>query len=181
MKVIFTALTTLFICGITYAQKPGDPLPGFGVTVDGDTIRGGVVALRKDGNFRPSFQVKLEDETSKSLSPKKTKYVLAGDMEFDTFVIPGNPDGDMAFFYRKSSGKVILYEYQFQVYEMNKTVWKSEFYLKSPDKDELERINKANYKKKLSALFSDNPELQKQVDQVKFEEIHTLFDMYNEA
>ena len=111
------------------AQNPGDPLPGFAVTSEGDTVKGNLIVLKRNGNFRPSFQMRFEDETTRVFAPKRTKYVKAGDMEFESFVIPGNAEGDYAFFYRKASGKIVMYEYQYEMYAMNQTRWISEFYI----------------------------------------------------
>lgn len=180
MKLFFSTLTMLLFTSIAFAQKPGDPFPGFAVANSGDTLKGGVTALKKNGNIRPSFQIKFDDESTKTLGAKKYKFVKAGDMEFESYEIPGNAEGDWAFFYKKSSGKVTLYEYQYEVYEMNKTVWKSEFYLKNKA-GELDRINKANYKKKLQEVFAEKSEFIKKIEDVKFEDIYKLIDEFNEA
>lgn len=179
MKFIFSSVSFLLFTCLLFAQKPGDPFPGYGVTNEGDTIKGGVIALKKNGNIRASFQVRFEDETTKSFSPKKIKYVLAGEMEFEAHAIPGNSDGDFAFFYKKSTGAINLYEYQYEVYELNKTVWKSEYYIK---KDEnLDRLTKGNYENKLKTTFANKPEVVAKLKTVKFEELFRLFDEYNDT
>jgi len=122
--------------------------------------------------------MKFEDESTKAISPKKFKYVLAGEMEFESYEIPGNADGDFAFFYKKSSGAVSLYEYQYEVYELNKTVWKSEFYVKNGN--DLERLTKSNYTKRLPTLFASKPEIVAKIKGTKFEDIYKLFDEFND-
>ncbi len=179
MKYFFSSLALLLISSLAFSQKPGEPFPGYSVSNEGDTIRGGVVALKRNGNIRPSFQMKFEDESTKAISPKKYKYVLAGEMEFESYEIPGNADGDFAFFYKKSSGEISLYEYQYEVYELNKTVWKSEFYIKN-GKD-LERLTKSNFTKRLPVLFASKPEVVSKVKDTKFEDVFKLFDEYNDA
>ncbi|MBL0912057.1 MAG: hypothetical protein IBJ09_06755 [Bacteroidia bacterium] len=180
MKHVLVPVLGLFLSLNILAQNPGDPLPGYAVTVDGDTIKGNLVVMKKNGNFRTSFQMRFEDESTRTFAPKKTKYVKAGEMEFDAFAIPGNTEGDYGFFYRKASGKVTMYEYQYEIYAMNQTRWISEFYIKD-DKGELLALTKMNYKKKLGEVLSAQPALVQKLEGTKLEEAYKVVEEYNET
>lgn len=164
-----------------YAQTPKPAAePGFAVSAKGDTIFGEVSYLKKSG-YRQSMSVKLADQTTKSCSPRSYNYVKAGDQVFISFLVPEAEEKQ--FFWRKTVGKVTLYEYQYDFYQMNSTVTKSEYYIQLKEGDEPIRLNGANFRKKLEDVVQDNPKIAERIanKDTKLEEIEEILTEYNKG
>lgn len=181
MKTHLTIVSILFLSGIIslHAQTPKfEAEPGFAVSAKGDTLFGMVNYMKKSG-YRQSMQVKVDEQTSKMVNARNYLYVKAGKEVFESFQVPGGEDKQ--FFWQKTGGKVFLYEYQYELYQLNTMVTKTEYYARKAGKDELVKLGPGNYKKKIGEWISDNPALVQKLEdkETKFEDLEAILVEYN--
>lgn len=180
MRFSILLFAAFFISSVSFAQSSGkiEPERGFAVSSKGDTLFGDVNYMKRSG-YRQSMQVKIDEQTTKTCSPRNYVFVKAGEHIFETFLVPGGEDKQ--FFWRKTGGKVFFYEYQYEFYQANNMVTKSEFYIRKKDSDELIKIGPANFKKKLSEIISDDAKLLAKLEEkdTKFEDLEELLIAYN--
>lgn len=179
-KYFILSLATLTAIS-AYAQTPkpaGEP--GYAVSAKGDTLFGEVSYLKKSG-YRQSMSVKLPDQTTKSCSPRSYTYIKAGNNVFISFMVPEAEEKQ--FFWRKTTGKITLYEYQYDFYQMNNTVTKSEYYIQLKEGEDPIRLNGSNFRKKLEDIVQDNPKVAERIanKDTKLEEIEEILIEYNKG
>lgn len=172
-----TTLSTLAVYGQT-AKPPGEP--GFAVTTKGDTLRGEINYLKKSG-YRQSMQIKFPDQTTKVCSARNFTYVKAGDQVFESFLVPEAEERQ--FFWKKTAGKISFYEYQYEFYQLNSTVTKSEFYIAGKGAEELVRLNATNFRKKLEDLVKDDPKVAERINakDTRLEDLEEILKEYNKG
>lgn len=182
LKSFFVTLTAISTTLIAFSQpvKPQGVL-GYVVSSKGDTLRGEVNYLKKTG-YRQSMQIKLDDQTTKVCNARNYKFVKAGDAIFESFSITTGDVAENQFFWRKSSGKIDFYEYQYEIYQANNMVTKSEFYVRKNGSNDLIRLNGANFRKKLGELIAD-PKVAERLEakETKLEDVEEILNEYNKG
>lgn len=183
MKALFSFLCMFFwlVPSFLFAQGPTgkiEPEPGFAVSAKGDTLFGNINYMKKTG-YRQSMQVKLPDQTTKSINARNYVYVKVGGEIFESFLVPGGEEKQ--FFWQKSGGKIFFYEYQYELYQLNTMVTKTEYYVRKAGSDELLKTGTGNFKKKMGDWMADAPELVKKVEdkETKFEDLEAIIIEYN--
>jgi len=188
MKTYILALSTFFAAQLSYSQtatpaKTPQGAPGYVVSTAGDTLFGEINYMKKSG-YRQSMQIKFPDQTTKMCNARNFVYVKAGDEVFESLSI-ANSEGkeEKQFFWKKTGGKIAFYEYQYELYQLNTMVTKSEFYIKVKGSDELVKISASNFKKKLEDLVKDNPKIAERIasKDTKFEEVEEILKEYNKG
>lgn len=181
-KILFSILiATIAFSQSSYSQTSNNQatLPGYAVMAKGDTLRG-EIKFRKKESYAQNMSVRFPDQNVKSVTPKTAVYVLAGDNEFESYEVPGSQD--RAFFKKLVGGKINYYQYDYEMYQFNNTVTKSENYIKKSGSDELIKINNGNYKKKLGELMGDNKDIVAKIEakDSNFDKIQDWIKQYNE-
>lgn len=181
-KILFAILITVIgvqQCVFSQTANNQGTLPGYAVMAKGDTLRG-EIKFRKKESYAQNMSVRFPDQNVKSVTPKTAVYVIAGDNEFESYEVPGSQD--RAFFKKLVGGKINFYQYDYEMYQFNNTVTKSENYVKKSGSDELIKINNSNYKKKLGELISDNKEIMAKIEakDSNFDKIQEWIKQYNE-
>lgn len=177
----FSVFALFLIPASILAQTPNNAIPkemGFAVSVKGDTLFGEVNYMKKTG-YRQTMQVRIDEQTQKTCNPKQYSYIKAGDNVFESFFVPGGEDKQ--FFWLKTGGKIFLYEYQYEMYQLNTTVTKSEYYIRTKGSDELTKLNPNNFKKKVGELVADNTKVSEMISakDTKFEDLEEILSLYN--
>lgn len=180
-SVFFQYVLFLFLPLHIFAQGTTtkiEPEPGFAVAAKGDTLFGNINYLKKSG-YRQSMQVKLPDQTTKSINARNYVYVKAGNEIFESFLVPGGEEKQ--FFWQKSGGKIFFYEYQYELYQLNTMVTKTEYYVRKAGSDELLKTGSGSFKKKMGEWMADAPELVKRLEdkETKFEDLEAIIIEYN--
>ncbi len=183
MKAFFYSLSTFFLMVPFSLFGQGttskiEPEPGFAVSVKGDTLFGNINYLKKTG-YRQSMQVKLPDQSTKSINARNYVLVKVGNEIFESFLVPGGEEKQ--FFWQKEGGKIFFYEYQYELYQLNTMVTKTEYYVRRKGSDELLKTGSGNFKKKLGEWMSDAPDLVKKLDdkETKFDDLEAIINEYN--
>lgn len=129
------------------------------------------------------MQIKFPDETTKMCNARNYKYVKAGDQIFESFEISTGDVAEKQFFWRKASGKIDFYEYQYEMYRANNMVTQSEYYIRVKGTEDLIRINGANFRKKLAELVQDNPQITEKIEskETKLEDVEEILIEYNKG
>jgi hypothetical protein len=177
----FSVVVLFLIPASLPAQTPKNVIPkemGFAVSVKGDTLFGEINYMKKTG-YRQTMQVRIDEQTQKTCNPKQYLYIKAGDHVFESFLVPGGEEKQ--FFWLKTGGKISLYEYQYELYQLNTTVTKSEYYIRTKGSGELIKLNPGNFKKKLGELVADNPKVSEMLSakDTKFEALEEIIALYN--
>ena len=183
IRLFTLTLSIVTSCSFLNAQttKPVG-VPGYAVVAKtGDTLHGEINYLKKTG-YRQSMQVKLPDQTTKVCSARNYKFVKAGEDVFVAFAIQDADVTENQFFWRKATGKIDFYEYQYEMYVANNMVTKSEYYIVPKGTEELIKLNGANFKKKLTEYVKDS----KLIDQInaketKLEDAEEIVKEYNKG
>lgn len=175
MLLFFYSLTGLF------SQNPAAAFikPGIAVSNKGDTLRGDIRWAKKE-IYLQNMSMKLPDNTSKGISPKNFRYVRVGEHEFESVELPGG-EKEKVFMKRLSSGKINLYQYDYELYQFNTNTVKSEHYIRSGPEGEVIKITTGNAHKKLDDLMADRPDLLKQLEDkhLDFAKLKETIDLYN--
>jgi hypothetical protein len=176
----FTIVTTFGFLNAQTAKPVG--VPGYVVaSKTGDTLFGEINYLKKTG-YRQSMQIKFPDQTTKVCSARNYKFVKAGDDVFVAFAIQDADVTENQFFWRKATGKIDFYEYQYEMYVANNTVTKSEYYIIPKGGGDLIKLNGANFKKKLTEYVKE-PKLVDQINSkdTKLEDVEEIVKEYNKG
>jgi hypothetical protein len=155
--------------------------PGYVVLTTGDSVKGDIrINTKKE---LPNFQkvaVKI-GETTKTYKPEQVKEYAFETTKF----VARKVDGEMQFLKVISSGRINLYELQFEVQRGNDLVIDSEYYIEKNDGSnaELQKAKSGKFKKMVAELMSDNTELVSRVqsDDKKYEiaDMQSVVDEYN--
>lgn len=183
LRILTITLSASFFTAVAVAQSSKiEAVPGFAVSAKGDTLHGQVNYLKKSG-YRQSMQIKLADNTSKVCNARNYKYIKAGEQVFESFPVENGDVKDSQFFWKKSTGEIDLYEYQYEIFVANNTVTRSEFYVRARGAEELVRLTALNFKKKLSELVKNNPKTLEKVEakQTKLENLEEIIDEHNKG
>lgn len=180
-----TVLLTLAIFSSTllFAQTPKTELvSGYIVSAKGDTLFGEINYLKKSG-YRQGMIIKLADQTTKNCNARNYVYVKAGEEIFESFLVPAGEVNEKQFFWKKSSGKIDFYEYQYEIFVANNMVTKSEFYIRTKGTEELVKLNGSNFKKKLGELVKDNAKIAERIaaKETKLEDVGEILAEYNKG
>lgn len=181
MKTYLSFSFVFFISGVFSLSAQNTKFeaePGFAVSIKGDTLFGVINYMKKSG-YRQSMQLKENEQTSKMINARNYVFVKAGNEIFESFQVPGTDEKQ--FFWQKTGGKVFLYEYQYELYQLNNTVTKTEYYAKKAGSDELVKLGPGNFKKKIAEWISDSPGLVQKLEnkETKFEDLETILKEYN--
>jgi len=184
MIKLFTLTLAIASTGLLLNAQTVKPVgvPGYAVAAKtGDTLHGEINYLKKTG-YRQSMQLKFPDQTTKVCSARNFKYVKAGDEVFVAFAIQDADVTENQFFWRKATGKIDFYEYQYEMYVANNMVTKSEFYIVPKGTEELIKLNGANFKKKLTEYVKE-PKLVDQINakETKLEDVEEIVKEYNKG
>ncbi len=153
---------------------------GYVVLISGDSVKGDIrVNTKKELPLFQKVAVKI-GEATKTYKPEQVK-----EYGFEsTHFIAKKIDGEMQFVKVISSGRINLYEWQFELQRGNDLVVESEYYIEKNDgTSELQKAKTGKFKKMVSELMSDNSELVARVQQEdkKYEiaEMQQVCDEYN--
>lgn len=182
LRTIFVALTILSSSYLFAQSTKVELVPGYVVSSKGDTVFGEINYLKKSG-YRQSIIVKLPDLSTKNCNAKNYVYVKAGDEIFESFLVPDGEVNEKQFFWRKTTGKIDFYEYQYEIYMANNMVTKSEFYVRTKGSQDLIKLNGSNFKKKLAELIKDNSKITEKIaaKDTKLEDLEEILAEYNKG
>lgn len=180
MKKALSLLTLFTAFTITSLHAELVYKSGWIVLISGDSVKGDIrVNTKKELPLFQKVAVK-NGESTKTYKPEQVK-----EYGFETsHFISRKVDGEMQFLKVLSSGRVNLYELQFEEIRGNETVVESEYYIEKNDGTaDLQKAKSGKFKKTVAELMSDNTELVTRVQgsDKKYEvaEMQQVCDEYN--
>jgi hypothetical protein len=188
MKKIFSLLL-IFTAG-TFASLHAALVykAGYVLLTTGDSVKGDIrVNTTKELTMFQKVAVKIGDAT-KTYKPEQVKEYSYETTKF----VARKVDGEMQFLKVISSGRINLYELQFEVQRGNDLVVDSDYYIEKNDGSNAEpqKVKANKFKKTVAEMMSDNTELVSRVqgDDKKYEiddmakvveEYNTWYDKQN--
>lgn len=156
MKKLF-CLLVLFAAGtLTNLHAEMVWKSGYVILTSGDTVKGEIkVNTKKE---LPLFQkVYLKHgETSKTYKPEQVKEYTYENERF----ISRKVDGEMQFLKVLSYGRIILYEWQFELQRGAEVIVEKEYYMETNDgAGKIEKTKPGKFKKMAAELMADHTEL----------------------
>ncbi|HEU4716538.1 MAG TPA: hypothetical protein VFU15_01840 [Bacteroidia bacterium] len=155
--------------------------PGYVILASGDSVKGDVhVNTKKELNMfsRISFR---QGEAQKTYKPEQVKEYGYDDVKF----LARDVDGEKSFLKVLSYGRIILFEYQYEVQRGNDLVVDSDYYMEKNDGSNsgLTKVKMGKFKKLAAEMMSDNTDLVQRVqnDDKKYEitDVQKVIDEYN--
>jgi hypothetical protein len=180
MKKIFSLLAIFTLGTIVSVHAELVYKTGYVVLVSGDSVKGDIrVNTKKELPLFQKVAVK-QGEATKTFKPEQVKEYGFESTHFITRKI----DGEMQFVKVLSSGRVNLYEWQYELQRGNEIVVESEYYIEKNDgASEMQKAKSGKFKKIVADVMSDNSELVSRVqgDDKKYEvaEMTQVCDEYN--
>jgi hypothetical protein len=177
MKRSINTITVLFFCFSTFSQISF--VKGYMITMTGDTLKGEIKTNPKK-EFDSYNKVFFKDPTGvqKNYKPDKVKGYGFDNKHF----IASTYEGEPMFYKILSRGQVMLFEMMYEMQNMNEIVYKTEYYVAKKEDTEYSKLKESKYKKQLSELMKDNPEILATADEDKkfeIEKVVTLVNQYN--
>ena len=174
LLLLFTAFTITSVhAGLVYKS-------GYVVLLSGDSVKGDIrVNTTKELPLFQKVAVK-QGESTKTYKPEQVK-----EYGFETSrFISRKVDGEMQFLKVWSSGRINLYELQYEEIRGQETVVESDYYIEKNDgSGDLQKTKTGKFKKTVAELMADNTELVARVQDSdkKYEiaEMQQVVDEYN--
>lgn len=154
---------------------------GYVILNSGDTVRGDIKVNTKKELPLFAKVILKQGETSKTYKPEQVKGYSLDGVQFLTRKL----GGEMVFLKVVTSGRIVIFEHQFEVYHGDQTLVEKEYYVEKNDGTSNELVKlKGNKFKKLSAEWmSDHSELVAKIDQenkkMEFAEMQAYIEEYN--
>lgn len=142
---------------------------GYVILNSGDTIKGEIkINTKKEIGLYSKVQMK-QGESSKSYKPEQVKEYIVGESRF----LSRKFEGEMVFMKVVTSGRILIFEWQFEMQRGNELVVDSEYYIQINDgsNSEPQKLKPAKFKKLAAELMNDHSELVEKIqnDNKKFE------------
>jgi alpha-L-fucosidase len=154
---------------------------GYVILNSGDTVRGDIKVNTKKELPLFAKVILKQGETSKTYKPEQVKgYSLDG-----TQFLTRKLGGEMVFLKVVTSGRIIIFEHQFEVYHGDQTLVEKEFYVEKNDgvSNELVKMKGNKFKKLSAELMSDHSELVAKINQedkkMEFADMQAYIEEYN--
>jgi hypothetical protein len=180
MKKLFSLLV-LFTAGtITSLHAETVYKSGYVILVSGDSVKGDIrINTKKELPLFQKVAVK-QGEATKTYKPEQVKEYGFESTQF----VARKIDGEMQFVKVISSGRINLYEWQYELQRGAEVIIESEYFIEKNDgASELQKAKSGKFKKAVGELMSDNSELVSRVqsDDKKYEiaEMKQVCDEYN--
>lgn len=180
MKKIFSLLAIFSLGTIVSVHAELVYKTGYIVLLSGDSVKGDIrVNTKKELPLFSKVAVK-QGEATKTYKPEQVK-----EYGFEsTHFVARKIDGEMQFVKVLSSGRVNLYEWQYELQRGNEVVVESEYYIEKNDgASEMQKAKSGKFKKIVAEIMADNSELVARVqgDDKKYEvaEMTQVCDEYN--
>lgn len=155
MKKLF-ALIVLFTVSTVVMHAEMVWKSGYVILASGDSVKGDIkINPKKELTLFQKVYVK-QGETSKTYKPEQVKEYGFESSRF----ISRKIDGEMQFLKVLSFGRIILYEWQFELQRGAELVVDKEYYIEKNDgSGALERAKTGKFKKLVGEMMADNSEL----------------------
>ena len=180
MKKIFSLLAIFSLGTIVSVHAELVYKTGYVVLLSGDSVKGDIrVNTKKELPLFQKVAVK-QGEATKTYKPEQVK-----EYGFEsTHFVARKIDGEMQFVKVLSSGRVNLYEWQYELQRGSEVVVESEYYIEKNDgASEMQKAKSGKFKKIVAEIMADNSELVTRVqgDDKKYEvaEMTQVCDEYN--
>jgi hypothetical protein len=150
-------LLVLFVSGtVTSLHAEMVWKTGYVILSSGDSIKGDIkVNTKKELSLFQKVYVK-QGESSKTYKPEQVKEYGYESSRF----ISRKVDGEMQFMKVLSYGRIILYEWQFELQRGAEVIVEKEYYIETNDgSGKIEKTKPGKFKKAVAELMADNPEL----------------------
>ena len=154
---------------------------GYVILNSGDTVRGDIKVNTKKELPLFAKVILKQGETSKTYKPEQVKgYSLDG-----TQFLTRKLDGEMVFLKVVTSGRILIFEHQFEVYHGDQTVVEKEHYVEKNDgvSNELVKLKGNKFKRLSVELMSDHSELVAKINaedkKMEFAEMQAYIEEYN--
>jgi hypothetical protein len=154
---------------------------GYVILNSGDTVRGDIKVNTKKELPLFAKVILKQGETSKTYKPEQVKgYSLDG-----TQFLTRKLDGEMVFLKVVTSGRIRIFEHQFEVYHGDQTVVEKEHYVEKNDgvSNELVKLKGNKFKRLSVELMSDHSELVAKINaedkKMEFAEMQAYIEEYN--
>lgn len=180
MKKIFSLLAIFSLGTIVSVHAELVYKTGYIVLLSGDSVKGDIrVNTKKELPLFSKVAVK-QGEATKTYKPEQVK-----EYGFEsTHFVARKIDGEMQFVKVLSSGRVNLYEWQYELQRGAEVVVESEYYIEKNDgASEMQKAKSGKFKKIVAEVMADNSELVARVqsEDKKYEvaEMTQVCDEYN--
>lgn len=173
-KTVLTSALFLSFC-VTFSQITF--VKGYMINLTGDTVKGEIKMNPKKelDNYAKVF-FKDPSGIQKNYKPDKIKGYGFDNKHF----ITSKYDGEPTFFKVLSRGHIMLFEMMYEMQLMNEISQKTEYYLAKKEDTEYEKLKENKYKKQLTELMKDNPEILANADEGKKFEIEKVVEIVNQ-
>ena len=157
----------LIFCATTFVHAQFVYKSGYVLLLNGDSVKGDIrVNTKKELTMFQKVGIKVGDAT-KNYKPEQVKEYSYETTKF----VARKVDGEMQFLKVISSGRINLYELQFEVQRGNDLVVDSDYYMEKNDGTNAEPQKVKKFKKAVADMMSDNTDLVARVqsDDKKYE------------
>jgi hypothetical protein len=177
MKKHHLLLALSLVMGTAFSQVTF--VKGYIIQAKGDTVWGEVkVNTKKD--FENYSKVFFKDPTGNQKFHKPEKIKGYGYEGKD--YVTAKFDGENAFYWVIIPGDLMLLDIKFEMYEMNETTYKNEYYLARKGDTEFTKVKTNKFKKQLTEFMKDKPEIAAAAeDKFEIEKAIELVKQYNAA
>jgi hypothetical protein len=174
MKVLCISAAFAFGCFCATAQQTF--VKGYVITDKGDTLRG-EIRLNPKKEHEAYTKVFLKDLSGvqKNYKPEKTKGYGYDNKRF----VPVTADGEARFFEVIVSGPISLYKTIGEVMRMNESVFEAEYFVARQDDKEPVIVKESKFKKQITELMKDNPEIAATYAEEKKFDLEKATDLIN--
>ncbi len=173
---LFIALGISIVSTAEMAYKSG-----YVILNSGDTVRGDIKVNTKKELPLFAKVILKQGETSRTYKPEQVKGYSLDGVQFLTRKL----GGEMVFLKVVTSGRIVIFEHQFEVYHGDQTLAEKEYYVEKNDgtSNELVKLRGTKFKKLSAEWMSDHSELVAKIDQenkkMEFAEMQTYIEEYN--
>ncbi|MBI3509404.1 MAG: hypothetical protein HY064_01990 [Bacteroidetes bacterium] len=177
-KILSLLFTALFVSGTSYAELVWKT--GYVILNSGDSVKGDIhVNTTKELSLFSKVSLK-QGEATKTYKPEVVKEFGFEQTRFISRTI----DGELSFVKVLSSGRINLYELQYELQRGNEVIVDSDYFIEKNDgSGSLEKVKTGKFKKTVAELMADNTELVARVqnDDKKYEiaDIQKVVEEYN--
>ncbi|MCE2772823.1 MAG: hypothetical protein LW750_05220 [Bacteroidetes bacterium] len=173
---LFIALGISIVSTAEMAYKSG-----YVILNSGDTVRGDIKVNTKKELPLFARVILKQGETSRTYKPEQVKGYSLDGVQFLTRKL----GGEMVFLKVVTSGRIVIFEHQFEVYHGDQTLVEKEYYVEKNDgtSNELVKLRGNKFKKLSAEWMSDHSELVAKIDQenkkMEFAEMQAYIEEYN--
>ena len=180
MKKVFVLLLLFVAATVVPAHAEMIWKSGYVILASGDSVKGEIkVNTKKELTLFQKVAFK-HGETMKTYKPEQVKEYGFEEKKF----VSRKVEGEGMFLKVLSSGKVNLYEGQFEFYRGDQLIVESEYYIEKSGDSELHKAKPGKFKKTVADLMADNTELVTRVqgEDKKYEvgDMVSIVNEYNE-